>query len=234
MTTHAPSKADLANSLATISGLLISEEKLEAILELVTALTSRTLPNADGVSVTLVQDGRYTSAVYTNELTRRVDSWQYTTGQGPCLSALKDRHAYMACDLPTETRWAGFAPMAVDEGVLSIMAIPLKPMGEPIGTLNIYSSERAAFDEAHLDIASLFAQQAAIVLANAMAYSSEQLANGQLREALESRELIGQAKGILMARERCSADAAFDILREVSQRTNRKLREVAQDVVDSV
>jgi AmiR/NasT family two-component response regulator len=67
-----------------------------------------------------------------------------------------------------------------------------------------------------------------------MAYSSEQLANGQLREALESRELIGQAKGILMARERCSADAAFDILREVSQRTNRKLREVAQDVVDSV
>ena len=124
--------------------------------------------------------------------------------------------------------------MAEAEGVASVLAIPFVPMGEPIGTLNIYGTTAGCFGDDDVEIASMFAGQAAIVIANSVAFSTAQTTNTQLSEALESREVIGQAKGILMERERCSADEAFGLLRGVSQRTNRKLRDVAQEVVDSV
>jgi GAF domain-containing protein len=227
-------RADLADSLTRIAGLLLSEEKLDAILELCVSLTSRTLPGADGVSVTLIRDGRFTTAVYSNELTRRVDDWQYATNEGPCLSATTEGQRYLTDNLAEECRWPHFAEMAHAEGIHSVLAIPFLPNGEPIGTLNIYSASPAGFSEDDVEIASLFASQAAIVIANSVAYTTARSANEQLRNALETREVIGQAKGILMEREGCSADEAFGLLRGVSQRTNRKLRDVAQDVVDSV
>ena len=234
MVIEAYAHAELSESLTEIAGLLLSEEKLEAVLELCVSLTSRTLPHADGVSVTLLREGRFTTAVYSDERTRRVDAWQYATNEGPCLSAAVDGQRYLAEDLEGEPRWTRFAEMAQLEGINSVLAIPFMPNGEPIGTLNIYSTQPRSFDTDDVEIASLFANQAAIVIANSVAFSTAQLANGQLHSALESREVIGQAKGILMERERCSADEAFGLLRGISQRTNRKLRDIAQDVVDSV
>lgn len=235
MALHPPiQNTELSESLTKIAGLLLSEEKLDAVLELVVSLTSRTLPNADGVSVTLMRDGRYTTAVYSNEITRRVDSWQYATNEGPCLSAAKEGRIYLAEDLMDEPRWQAFASMATEEGVHSVLSVPFCPMGEPIGTLNTYSTQREAFAGSDVEIASMFAEQAAIVIANSVAYSSAVMTNSQLEEALESRELIGQAKGVLREREGCTADEAFNILKQVSQRTNRKLRQVAQDVLESI
>ena len=233
MATDVGGHSELSESLTKIAGLLLSEERLEAILELCVSLTSRTLPDATGVSVTLIREGRFETAVYSDEKTKRVDEWQYATGEGPCLTATKDGTHQVVHDLAADARWRSFATMAVSEGISCVLAVPFVPTGEPIGTLNIYAEKIGAFDDDDLEVASLFAQQAAIVIANSVAYSSAQLTNGHLRAALESRELIGQAKGILMEREKCSADEAFGILRGVSQRTNRKLRDVAQDVVDS-
>ena len=224
----------LNESLTRIAGLLLSEEKLEAILELVVSLTSRTVESAAGVSVTLLRNGHYFTAVYSNDLTRRVDAWQYATGEGPCMAAAKENRQYQVRDLATDDRWPDFATMAIEEGVHAILAIPFAPAGESIGTLNIYALQPEAFATDGIELATLFAQQAAIVIANSVAFHNAETTNGQLQEALESREIIGQAKGILMERERCSADKAFEILRNVSQRTNRKLRDVAQDVVKSI
>jgi GAF domain-containing protein len=225
--------AELSDSLTSLAGLLLSEEKLEAILELVVSLTARTLPNADGVSVTLVRSGRFSSATYSNELTRRVDSWQYATSQGPCLEAAKTGKTFLTCDTSAEPRWPDFSVMAKEEGVRSVLSVPFLPMGEPIGTLNTYSRSLDAFSQTDVETATMFAEQAAIVIANSVAYSSAVVTNDQLRDALDSREVIGQAKGILMEREKISADDAFGLLKQVSQRTNRKLRQVAQDVLDS-
>jgi GAF domain-containing protein len=224
----------LFESVTRISGLLLSQEKLDAILELVVSLTSRTLPSATGVSVTLVREGEFTTATYSNEITKRVDEWQYAMGEGPCLSAATDGQVYLSHDISSDARWPDFGQMATKEGITSVLAVPFVPMGQPIGTLNIYASERFSFDEDHVDIAKLFAEQAAIVIANSVAYSDAILTNGQLQDALESREVIGQATGVLMERERVSADRAFEILSDVSMRTNRKVREVAADVVSSV
>lgn len=224
----------LSESLTKIAGLLVSQEKLEAILELVVSLTSRTVPAADGVSVTLARDGRYWTAVHANEVTRRVDSWQYATSEGPCLEAAKHGTTFFVPDLATDDRWRAFSAMAIEEGMHGVLSIPFRPMGEPIGTLNIYSMRAEAFTESDVETASMFAEQAAIVIANSVAYATVEQRNGQLREAVESRELIGQAKGVLMEREKCSSEEAFQILKQVSQRTNRKLRLVAQDVLDSI
>src|SRR5687768_3448817 len=112
---------ELTESLAKIAGLLVSEEKLEAILELVSSLTARSLAEADGVSVTTCRDGEYTSAVYPNEVTKRVDEWQYATCEGPCLSAMEDGKSYLSCALRTETRWQDFARMAIKEGVHGVL-----------------------------------------------------------------------------------------------------------------
>lgn len=223
----------LSESLTKLAGLLISEERLEAVLELCVSLTARTLPNASGVSVTLVREGRFETAVYSNEITKRVDEWQYATDEGPCLAAARGGGAHVAPDLRADTRWPDFATMAVAEGISSVLAVPLVPMGEPIGTLNIYSVEVNGFGDDDREVASLFAQQAAIVIANSVAFTTTQMTNGHLQAALESREIIAQAKGILMEREGCTAHEAFGVLRGVSQRTNRKLRDVARDVVDS-
>jgi GAF domain-containing protein len=235
MALHPPiERPELSESLTKIAGLLISEEKLDAVLELVVSLTARTVDAADGVSVTLIRNGRYTSAAYSNETTRRADAWQYATNEGPCLAAALDGKRHVARDLQTDDRWPEFAKMAADEGVRGVLSIPLSPLGEPIGTLNTYCFRPDCFSDEDVEIASLFAEQAAIVIANSVAYSSAVNTNGQLKEALDSRELIGQAKGVLMEREKCSADEAFAILKQVSQRTNRKLRQVALDVIDSI
>ena len=220
-------------NLLRISGVLLSEEKLETVLELVASLTYRTLRPADGVSVTVVRNSRYDSAVYTNDMTRRVDNWQYATREGPCLCAIEDRSMKHVPSLVDDSRWKDFTAMAIQEGVYGVLALPLMPLGDPIGALNIYTSKPYAFKDEDIRTATLFAEQAAIVIANSVAYSTAIMKNGHLTTALETRELIGQAKGILMERERCTPERAFEILRDVSQRSNRKLHDVARDVVDS-
>jgi GAF domain-containing protein len=184
--------------------------------------------------VTLLRDGRYSTAVYANEVTRRVDSWQYATGEGPCLSAAKENKLYHVANIATDDRFPDFAKMGEEEGIGSVLSIPFAPMGEAIGTLNIYGPKPDSFADGDIEIATLFAEQAAIVIANSVAFASAQMTNEQLRDALDSREIIGQAKGIVMEREKCSADEAFEIIRNVSQRSNRKLRDVALDVVEAV
>lgn len=223
--------ADLSSGLTSLSGLLLSREKLDAVLELVVSVTSRALPHAVGVSVTLARDTGFATPVYSNELSRRVDEWQYAAFEGPCLDAARTGAIFRAPVLATDERWPAFGAMAEREGVRSILAIPFRPMGEPIGTLNIYSAEKDGFDDEEFASAKLFAEQAAVVIANSVAYTAAVAANDQLREALESREVIGRATGILMEREGCSAEDAFEILRAVSMRTNRKVRQVAVDVV---
>ena len=100
-----------------------------------------------------------------------------------------------------------------------------------LGALNLYSRRVDAFDESDMATALLFSTHAAIALSHAQTRAGDVELTRQLREAIESRDVIGQAKGILMERERVDADAAFDMLRRASQRLNVKLRDVAGRVV---
>ncbi len=225
---------EFAESLNRFATVLLSKETLSSVLVLVVNLTEKTIAGADGVSVTMIRDGDYTTAAHSHDWVERIDMIQYKCGDGPCISAAEERKLHRVDDLEIEERWKDFCSEAAVHGVRSVLSIPFIPLEEPIGALNIYSFTREAFDDVREQVASLLAQQAAIVLANSQSFSGASELNDQLRTALSSRDVIGQAKGIIMERERVDADRAFEILKGMSQRANRKLRDIAQDVANSV
>lgn len=223
----------VARVLIEMGGVLHSEQTVARTLELVTELTERTVRSACAVSVTLAgKDGPYTPNA-SQTVARTLDEVQYEAGDGPCLDALSQRHTINASLGDGDGRWPDFASAAKANAMGSILSVPLAVEDRSLGALNIYSPDTQLFDETEAATASLLAQQASAVLATAVAFADATALNGQLLDALATRDLIGQAKGILMAREQCDASAAFDILRRASQRSNRKLRDVAADLVAS-
>jgi GAF domain-containing protein len=122
----------------------------------------------------------------------------------------------------------------LDYGLRGVVAVPLTVHGARLGALNIYALQEGMLDESATATATLFAEHAAIVLANAEAFSRAKSEAANLEQALTSRAVIDMAKGIVMARRHCDSEAAFDHLRDLSQTQNRKLREVAQELVDGV
>jgi GAF domain-containing protein len=127
-------------------------------------------------------------------------------------------------------RWPLFAVRAAKHDVLSSLSLPLVVQEEGRGALNLYGKTTAAFTTEDRDRGELFAEQAAVAIANTEVYWRTFELTENLQLALENRDVIGQAKGILMARRAISADEAFDELRRASQRRNEKLRDIA-DVV---
>lgn len=218
-----------------LGDVLFGEQTLDAVLDLVVSLACSSVSRADWVSVSIVsskrQDQLETRSA-TSEAVRDVDATQYATGQGPCVEAIRTgERVHVVLDEETG-RWPDFVRHATAKGAGSVLSSPLRARDTFIGALNIYSAETAPFGAHDQELASAFASHASMVLANAAAFMTREVVNRQLEEALASRDLIGQAKGILMAQKGCTSDEAFDVLRRASQRVNRKLRDVAQDVVD--
>jgi GAF domain-containing protein len=159
---------------------------------------------------------------------------QYERGYGPCIDAGTGGVVLRIDDMRTEQRWPDYAAEAAGHGVLSSLAIPLPYQGSVIGALDTYSGRPQAFATPEsLDVARTVAQVVAVTVANANAHADlvEEAAN--LRLAMESRALIEQAKGVLIAQRHIDADQAFEVLRGASQRYNRKVRDIAAGVVDS-
>jgi GAF domain-containing protein len=215
-----------------MAGMLLSGESANSVLEAVTSLAQRVLPNCDAASISLVSDGRTTTPVCSHDLARDVDQSQYDTGEGPCLQAIRTGRVMRIDSVADSSLWPEFSSRATDQGVASILSLPLPVRNDVIGALNLYSTKAEGFDEVSEETATVFARQAAAVLANAVAVQrAEQLAR-HLTVALEHRDVIGQAKGILMATEGIGPDQAFDLLRRASQRSNRKLYDLALEMVE--
>jgi len=129
-------------------------------------------------------------------------------------------------------RWPTFDEKATEAGMTSVLSTPLiGGPGEAIGALNIYSRRDEAIAEPDRRTAEIIGEHAAVLLDTVLALDGATRLNGQLRHAVASREIIGEAKGIIMERQSCTRDEAFDVLRRASQRENRKLREVAEEFV---
>lgn len=216
--------------LSHVGAVLVSEETLDEVLALVAGVTVRSLPAA-AVSVTLTADGRPYTSTSTAPLAVDLDEAQYADDTGPCLDALRTGQAVNTVIEGGDERWPRFGDAADARGVRSVVSLPLVVRDDAIGVLNVYSLAASPFRDADEETATLLARQAAVVLANAIAFSTANALNQQLWDALETRDLIGQAKGIVMAQEGCSAETAFDILRRASQHTNRKLRDIALELV---
>jgi GAF domain-containing protein len=225
---------DLAGSFAALDKFVISEHSLRESLHAVAELSVRAVYGADGAGVTLLADREPLTVTAAGDFVRRVDEIQYTLGEGPCLEAYSRQTVVVVGDFLQETRWPRFTQAALVHGLRAVIALPLTVHGGQLGTLNIYALQPGVFDEEAAKTAMLFSQHASVVLANAEAFSRARDQAVNLGEALSSRAVIDMAKGIIMAREGATPDDAFGRLREISQSTHQKLRDVAQDLVDSI
>ncbi|RBY95439.1 histidine kinase [Blastococcus sp. TF02-8] len=213
---------------------MLGEQPLSATLERVAQLAKQTIPGAADVSVTLLQDGEVASAAFTGPLAAQLDR-QYEAGFGPCMDAATSGTTITIDDTAHSRRYPDFARAAARKGVRHTMSIGLPVQRQTIGALNLYGTDDVPFDEATQELATAFASYAAVAVANAGVYASTATLAANLQRALESRAVIDQAKGILMARHPgMSADAAFDLLSKQSQLSNRKLRDIAAELVDEV
>lgn len=166
---------------------------------------------------------RLLTRVASSEVIRRLEELQYAFGEGPCLTSAREEVTVRCDDLAEEPRWPRFAAAAVDVGVRSMLSVQLFVEEDCLGALNLYASSPGAFTDADESIAMLLATHAAL----AMQRSTKET---NLVIALESRDLIGQAKGILMERYKIDAVEAFDLLVMASQGAGRKLRHIAEEL----
>ena len=221
---------EFVEALLGLSHASVSDGDIEVLLARIADLATVQLDGCDMAGVTIMGEGGPITAVFTDPAAPDIDAEQYRTGRGPCLDAFREGTILRIDDTARDDRWPEFAIAAKERGVRSTLSLPLRTEHEAIGALNLYSRRVGNFAE-NEQIASVFVTHAASILANAQAYWAAQTLSEQLQEALTSRAIIEQAKGVLMAERRCSADDAFEILKRESQSANRKVRDIAADIV---
>jgi GAF domain-containing protein len=168
--------------------------------------------------------GRFETVGPSAPVVTQADALQYRLSEGPCVDVSTSAHRITSEDLAADLRWPRWGPGAVDLGFRSVLSAELHAGGRRIGALNLYGSHIRQFSDRDADTATLFAQHSAAALAHVS------LQEG-LRDALDTRTVIGQAQGILMERFDVKADRAFSILRRYSQHHNVKLAAVAHTLV---
>jgi ANTAR domain-containing protein/GAF domain-containing protein len=221
----------LGEALSVVDRGLGVGEVLERIVR-----SARAVVGADVVSITWRQDGEFTTPVETDPVASKADAVQYEHGEGPCVEAtLEGGLGFTAsADLRHEVRWPKFGPAAADLGLHAVFATGMFPRdsGPRMGALNYYSRTPGGLDAVDRDVALVFATHAAVALRGTQVMEAAELRATQLGEAVRSRDVIGQAKGILMERRGLTADQAFNTLRRTSQDLNVKLRDLAQTLAD--
>lgn len=219
--------ADLATTLAVVAQTLARENELTAVILRTCDLAVETIDACEHADVMVVAPGGgLTVPASTDWVGTRIVSFEDEYGEGPCVDAFRSGTTVDSPDFNVEPRWPKFAQRCIAETpVRSGVGVPLVVGDRPIGALDLYADAPNSFHDDDRAAAVLFAAHAAI----AFAAARERV---QFREALASRDLLGQAKGILMTESHITADEAFDMLRRASQRLNRKLVSIAQEIVD--
>ncbi len=227
-----------AEAISGLREICASDEPLDDVLARVAATAAGSLPDADAVTITMLTEGTPRTAAFTDERAALLDHCQYGLGAGPCLHCAEHQRAVRIEIVEHSEQWAVFHEAAHVAGVRACLSVPLMIGGpgqqESIGSLNVYSFAASAFDPYDEKLMALFTEAAGAAVTNARAWEQSRTKVAQLEEALTSRAEIDQAKGVVMALHQCSAEDAFAKLVEQSQHHNKKLRDVARDLLASV
>lgn len=224
---------EVGAQLRRVSAVPAADDVVDAALRLVVALARATVGGADGVSVSLRRRGRLSTVAASDTTILAMDADQYATGEGPCVDASVEGRWFHTPALASETRWPAFSPRAQALGINAILSSPLVANDSPVGALNIYSRTAGAFAAEDQQLAGVFAREASTVLAGAGIDVTEDEIDARLQDALESRELIAMAQGVLMERDGLSPASAYTVLRRFSSTTSMPLRTRAAEIVRS-
>jgi len=222
------SRFDLARALAEAAQAIHAPGTLEDTLNAIAHTARDAVPGFDHVGISVVQgDGTVTTMAATSRLVRELDTMQYKLGEGPCVTTLRDQRMVVVEELPDEARWPRYIPRATEAGVRAQLGVQLYTSEETLGGLNFYSTTTSKVHPDAPRSAELFATHAALALDHARHAD-------QASEAMPTRQLIGQAVGILMERFEIPEDRAMLLLVRVATAGQLKLRDVAREVVDQV
>ncbi len=194
---------------------------MQAIVEGAVAV----VPGARWAGISLIHGRSVEARVPSDPLVAELDTLQSQFDDGPCLDALRDHHTVLIDDMAAESRWPRFTQAAVARGVGSLLSFQLFVQEENLGALNLYAGVAGAFSDDSVVVGELLAQHASVALAGSAA-------TAQLSSAVASRDIIGQAKGILMYRENLSGTDAFTLMVETSKATNIKVVDIARWLVE--
>lgn len=235
---------DTALALRELIDTITTGESLPSLLQRVCESVLALMPDATAASVTLVQAGRPRTLTATDDAMLVVDQAQYDAGDGPCLEALRTATTVRADISQIRSRWPEFARAATAVRIATVLACPLPlPASDAttdredmtrtsLGALNVLSPQPGAFDPLQAALVTMFTSAAAAAVLTARRWERAGALAEQLRTALATRDVIATAKGIIMVRRQVDPDGAFAWLAEVSQRTNRKIRDVAAIIVE--
>jgi transcriptional regulator with GAF, ATPase, and Fis domain len=220
-------EGDVAQKLSDLARALQDEDDVESTLQAITKAAVGTIPGAQYAAISVVERRREVhTRAGTADVVFKIDQAQYDAGEGPCLSAVYEQPTVRLPDMASEERWPDFTRRAADLGVLSMLSFQLYVQGDSLGALNLYSAEKDAFSDESGHIGLLFASHAAVAMVGAQQQE-------HMNKAIRARDVIGQAKGILMERYKVTADQAFTLLAQVSQQTNTKLVDIARSLADT-
>jgi hypothetical protein len=229
----------LAVRFAELATVLFTAGSVAGVLDHLVVVAGQVIGGVDAVSVTVERNGKFATPAYRGPLALELDLLQYRYGEGPCLDAVADGGPACAeCpDVRSGSAWPVFGPAAAAAGGRSVLALGIFPdRGDSLprlGSLNLYSRQPGVFDEQSRGAGLLLAAHAGVALAAVSALAEASAETAQLRQALESRDVIGQAKGILMERGKLTPEQAFDVLRDASSRLNIKLIEIARQLAET-
>jgi GAF domain-containing protein len=228
------SPAGLHAASSQLLAVLIETPNADAFLNEAAVLAAGVVTPPAACGITFRRDGQPFTVATSEDLAAQVDEIQYGTDEGPCLDAMRQDRIVEVTDLSRDERWDAYRPHAIAHGVASSLSFPLTVDGNPVGALNLYGTKPDIFTAVDRDHAAAFSEQVAAGLTLLLRQARQAQLTEQLQQAMSSRTIIDQAIGILMGQQRCNAADAFDLLRKASQHRNRKLRDVATDIITNV
>jgi GAF domain-containing protein len=217
---------DIAASLAESARAINAPESLDETLDAIVGATLVSVPGFDHVGISILhRDGRIETKAATDQVVWELDDLQYRIDEGPCVSAIREGRVVSVPDIRHEQRWSRFVPEAVARtGLQAQLAVNLHVNDQALGGLNLYSTRAASIEPDAVQAAELFATHAALALARARRESD-------LNQAIVTRQEIGMAIGLTMARFSLDNERAFQFLVRASSTSQIKMRDIAREIV---
>lgn len=225
--------AELVTDLAELPSLLLSTDALDKVVWHAAMLAVHAIDEVDACGVTVLREGKPVSIMPGTAPYSELEQYQYERGDGPLMQSMHCRDVVVVPAMANEHKWDGYPALAAERGVAASLCLPLVVGERVLGAITLYASHSHDFSHGRR-LAELVSDLASTALSCMNTHSERTQLNEQLHEALSSRAVIDQAKGMLMVQRGCSADEAFNVLRRSSQHRNIKLREIAGAVVDAL
>lgn len=222
---------ELEDNLVQVAITLFAPGTVEGTLQKIVKLAELAVDGCEAAGIMVSASGTLTTAAASRPLAIEIDQIQIDANEGPCLAAAIQGTTSYTHDLLDDLRWPAFAAAAAAAGIRTVLAYPLS-VDRP-SSLALYARLPEAFGATDRAQGLLFATLARLALDSATKSAADAIRAHNLGEALRTRELIGQAQGILIERDRITAGQAFEVLRRASRNMNIKLREVAETLVET-